>query len=99
MGTYHFHGGVSGVQNSFGDHNQNLLVANLDELVERVRAEQPAQTSEAEQLRDELVLAATQNRPVDQSRTREWLTTIREGAGASSGVLTLVTSLTALLGL
>ncbi|MEW2073090.1 hypothetical protein ACFZAG_18345 [Streptomyces sp. NPDC012403] len=98
MSTYNFNGPVSG-QNNFGDHNQNLLIGNLDELVERVRAEQPGQAREAELVRDEVARAADGNRPVDASRVQDWLATIREGAGAGSGVLALVTSLTALLGL
>ncbi|WP_217144347.1 hypothetical protein [Streptomyces sp. AC627_RSS907] len=99
MGTYHFNGPVHSAQTNIGDNNQNLFVGNLDELVERVRAEQPDQAEEAELVRAEITLAAAENRPVDRGRMQEWLATIREGAGAGSGALALITSLTAHLGL
>ncbi|MFJ7137550.1 hypothetical protein [Streptomyces fungicidicus] len=98
MSTYNFNGPVSG-QNNFGDHNQNLLVGNLDELVARVREEQPDRVAEAELIRAEVARAAAEDRPVDGGRIQGWLATLREGADASSGVLALITSLGALLGL
>ncbi|MFJ3986869.1 hypothetical protein [Streptomyces fungicidicus] len=98
MSTYNFNGPVSG-QNNFGDHNQNLLVGNLDELVARVREEQPDRVAEAELIRAEVARAAAEDRPVDGGRIRDWLAALREGADAGSGVLALITSLRALLGL
>ncbi|MFK4150965.1 hypothetical protein ACI2LV_03110 [Streptomyces fungicidicus] len=98
MSTYNFNGPVSG-QNNFGDHNQNLLVGNLDELVARVREEQPDRVAEAELIRAEVARAAAEDRPVDGGRIQGCLATLREGADAGSGVLALITSLGALLGL
>jgi len=98
VSTYNFNGPVSG-QNNFGDHNQNLLVGNLDELVARVREEQPDRVAEAELIRAEVARAAAEDRPVDGGRIQGWLATLREGADAGSGVLALITSLGALLGL
>ncbi|MEW1869260.1 hypothetical protein AB0420_14155 [Streptomyces caelestis] len=98
MSTYNFNGPVSG-QNNFGDHNQNLLIGNLDELVARVREEQPGRAPEAELIRAEVTRAAAEDRPVDRGRIQDWLATLREGADAGSGVLALITSLRALLGL
>ncbi|GAA4001679.1 hypothetical protein GCM10022384_55680 [Streptomyces marokkonensis] len=99
MSTYNFHGPVTSGQTSIGDNNQNLFIGNLDELVQRVRAEQPGQAEEAERVRDEIALATAENRPVDRGRVQDWLAAIRESAAAGSGVLALVTALTAHLGL
>ncbi|MGW0189210.1 hypothetical protein ACWDV7_26080 [Streptomyces sp. NPDC003362] len=69
-----------------------------DDLVELLRAEEPAQLATAERLRGELARAEDEGEPVDRGRVRNWLIMIREGAATSAGVVALVTSLGQLLG-
>lgn len=97
--TYNFTGPVTG-QNIFGDHGHNeiSLSVQLDQLIERLRAEEPGQVATAVQLRGELTDADGETAPPDHSRLRDWLATIRESATASSGTLALVESLRQLLG-
>ncbi|MFC9429350.1 hypothetical protein [Streptomyces sp. NPDC056987] len=107
MGTYNFHGPISG-QSNFGDHGLNQIFQGpsaaeamgvADDLVRLLRAEQSEQDDAAVQLRGELARAESEERPVDGERVRGWLTTIRDGSAAGSGALALVTSLAQLLGL
>ncbi|MFD5747902.1 hypothetical protein [Streptomyces sp. NPDC127033] len=107
MGTYNFHGPISG-QSNFGDHGLNQIFQGrsaaeamgvADDLVRLLRAEESEQGDAAVQLRGELARAESEGRSVDEGRVRGWLTTIREGAAAGSGALALVASLKQLLGL
>ncbi|MFD9031161.1 hypothetical protein ACFVZW_08435 [Streptomyces sp. NPDC059567] len=108
MGTYNFHGPISG-QSNFGDHGRNQIFHHgatpadalrlAGELVALLRAESPGREEAAELLRAELVRADEEDRPVDEDRIRGWLATLRDGSAAGSGAIALITSLTQALGM
>lgn len=107
MSAYDFHGNVNG-PGDFGDQgpvetrNGSGTAAVLrlaEQLVERLRTENPALIGYGEIIRDELTQAAPDGRGANQGRIRFALETIGIGVTAGTGSLALVQQLTQALGL
>ena len=107
MGTYNFHGNISGPSN-FGDNgrieiNHGMDAAAVlkvaDQLVVRLLAEAPSLVTPAQVVQGELARAEQEGRAADRGRIRAALETIGIGVAAGSGSLALVEELTRALGL
>lgn len=107
MSTYNFHGNISGPAN-FGDHGRieinngmdpAAVLRVADQLVERLRGENPALVGQAEVIQGELVQAGQEGRAADRGRIRSALETISIGVAAGSGGLALAQELGRALGL
>ncbi|GGJ21800.1 hypothetical protein [Streptomyces brasiliensis] len=106
MSTYNFHGNADGSR-GYGDHdgddrvgiNNGALLRVAEQLVERLRSENPALIGYAEIIRDELTQAAPDGRGANHGRIRSSLETIGVGVSAGTGSLVLVQQLTHVLGL
>jgi hypothetical protein len=70
-----------------------------DQLVERLRSENPALVGQAEVIQGELVQAGQEGRAADRGRIRSALETISIGVAAGSGGLALAQELGRALGL
>ncbi|GLW50752.1 hypothetical protein Stsp02_64130 [Streptomyces sp. NBRC 14336] len=106
MSNYHINN-VNGPAN-FGDHgrieiNNGADAATLlrlaDQLVERLRVENPALVPHAQVIRGELADAGQDGRSADRGRIRSALETIGIGVAAGSGGLALAQDIGRLLGL
>ncbi|GCB45127.1 hypothetical protein [Streptomyces sp. NL15-2K] len=106
MSTYNINN-VNGPAN-LGDHgrievNNGMDAAAVlrvaDQLVERLRGENPALVTQAEVIQGELVQAGQEGRPADRGRIRSALETISIGVAAGSGGLALAQELGRILGL
>ncbi|MDL2081875.1 hypothetical protein QNN03_36160 [Streptomyces sp. GXMU-J15] len=106
MSNYHINN-VNGPAN-FGDHgrieiNNGTDAATLlrlaDQLVERLRVENPALVPHAQVIQGELAGAGQDGRSADRGRIRSALETIGIGVAAGSGGLALAQDIGRLLGL
>ncbi|WP_217236724.1 hypothetical protein [Streptomyces sp. AC555_RSS877] len=107
MGTYNFHGNISGPSN-FGDNGRieinhgadaAAVLKVADQLVERLRGESPSLVAQAQVIQGELVQAGQEGRVADRGRIRAALETIGIGVAAGSGSLALAQELARALGL
>jgi len=107
MSTYNFNGNISGPSN-FGDNGRIEINNGTDadgvlriaeQLVDRMRGENPNLARQAEVIQGELVRAGEEGRAADRGRIRTALETITIGVGAGSGGLALVEQLKHALGL
>ncbi|MEV5527386.1 hypothetical protein [Streptomyces prunicolor] len=107
MSTYNFKGNISGPSN-FGDNGRIEINNGTDaagvlriaeQLVDRMRGENPTLVSQAQVIQGELVQADQEGRAANRGRIRAALETITIGVGAGSAGLTLVEQLKNALGL
>lgn len=107
MSTFNFHGNISGPSN-FGDNgrieiNNGTDAATVlqvaDQLVERLRRENPALVPQAQVIQGELAQAGQEGRAAHRGRIQAALETISVGVAAGSGGLALAEQLGHALGL
>ncbi|MFF6988720.1 hypothetical protein [Streptomyces sp. NPDC010273] len=106
MSTFNFNGG--NITNShIGDHghvenhgtDSATVLRIAEQLVDRLRGENPTLVPQAQVIQGELAQAGEQGRVADRGRIRTALETITIGVGAGTGGLALVEQLKHALGL
>ncbi|MEU1165081.1 hypothetical protein ABZ372_32985 [Streptomyces sp. NPDC005921] len=106
MSKYEFGGEING-PNIFGDGGTLIVLkgADLDRarrdaasLVRTLREADSQRAAEAEELQGELERVPEQGGALDATRVQGWLSTIRTGTTAVTGVLPLIDSLQRLFG-
>ncbi|MFI5680300.1 hypothetical protein [Streptomyces cellulosae] len=107
MSTFNFHGNIEGPAN-FGDNgrieiNNGADAATVlrvaDQLVDRLRGENPALVAPARVIQGELAQAGQEGRAADRGRIRSALETISVGVAAGSGGFALAQELARALGM
>ncbi|WP_406120751.1 hypothetical protein [Streptomyces sp. NBC_00989] len=107
MSTFNFNGGGNITNSHIGDHGHvvnngtdSATVLRLaEQLVDRMRGENPVLVPQAQVIQGELVQAGEEGRAANRGRIRAALETITIGVGAGSGGLALVEQLKHALGL
>ncbi|MEV0481126.1 hypothetical protein AB0I69_11040 [Streptomyces sp. NPDC050508] len=107
MSTFNFNGGNitnshigdnGRVENNYGTDPAAVLGL-AEQLVDRMRGENPALVPQAQVIQGELVQAGEEGRAANRGRIRAALETITIGVGAGSGGIALVEQLKHALGL